>query len=103
MTVNDLFVLLLICRTGSSALGGQQPRKHYGITSSISLAFPREIDHIYTQKLTEAMKPFGVFEGENELNHRWAKSFAFCYWISHWFSAEAVVVFYALQTDTFTH
>ncbi|XP_065152779.1 poly(A) polymerase gamma isoform X1 [Paramisgurnus dabryanus] len=58
--------------TGNSTLGGQQPRKHYGITSSISLAFPRDIDHIYTQKLTEALKPFGVFEGENELNHRLA-------------------------------
>ncbi|XP_042624268.1 poly(A) polymerase gamma-like isoform X2 [Cyprinus carpio] len=58
--------------TGNSTLGGQQPRKHYGITSSVSLAFPREIDHIYTQKLTEAMKPFGVFEGEDELNHRLA-------------------------------
>ncbi|XP_016392131.1 poly(A) polymerase gamma-like isoform X1 [Sinocyclocheilus rhinocerous] len=58
--------------TGNSTLGGQQPRKHYGITSSISLAFPREIDHIYTQKLTEAMKPFGVFEGEDELSHRLA-------------------------------
>ncbi|KAK7140234.1 hypothetical protein R3I94_012747 [Phoxinus phoxinus] len=58
--------------TGDSTLGGQQPRKHYGITSSISMAFPREIDHIYTQKLTEAMKPFGVFEGEDELNHRLA-------------------------------
>uniref|UniRef100_A0A673LP59 Poly(A) polymerase n=1 Tax=Sinocyclocheilus rhinocerous TaxID=307959 RepID=A0A673LP59_9TELE len=55
-----------------STLGGQQPRKHYGITSSISLAFPREIDHIYTQKLTEAIEPFGVFEGEDELNHRLA-------------------------------
>ncbi|XP_026079699.1 poly(A) polymerase gamma isoform X2 [Carassius auratus] len=58
--------------TGNSTLGGQQPQKHYGITSSISLAFPREIDHIYTQKLTEAMKPFGVFESEDELNHRLA-------------------------------
>ncbi|CAM4726738.1 hypothetical protein PO909_019406 [Leuciscus waleckii] len=58
--------------TGDSTLGGQQPRKHYGITSSISLALPREIDHIYSQKLTEAMKPFGVFEGEDELNHRLA-------------------------------
>ncbi|KAK1170495.1 poly(A) polymerase gamma-like isoform X1 [Acipenser oxyrinchus oxyrinchus] len=48
----------------------QQPQKHYGITSSISLAFPRELDHIYTQKLTKAMKPFGVFEDEEELNHR---------------------------------
>ncbi|XP_051507140.1 poly(A) polymerase gamma isoform X1 [Myxocyprinus asiaticus] len=58
--------------TGNSALGGQQPQKHYGITSSISLAYPREIDHIYTQKLIEAMKPFGVFEGEDELSHRLA-------------------------------
>lgn len=58
-------------RTSISTLSGQQqPQKHYGITSSISLAFPREIDHIYTQKLIEAMKPFGVFEDEDELNHR---------------------------------
>uniref|UniRef100_A0AAR2KV13 polynucleotide adenylyltransferase n=1 Tax=Pygocentrus nattereri TaxID=42514 RepID=A0AAR2KV13_PYGNA len=53
-------------------LSGQQPQKHYGITSSISLAFPREIDLLYTQKLIEAMKPFGVFEDEDELNHRLA-------------------------------
>ncbi|KAJ8250274.1 hypothetical protein COCON_G00221960 [Conger conger] len=58
--------------TSNSVLGGQQPLKHYGITSSISLAFPREIDHMYTQKLIEAMKPFGVFEDEDELNHRLA-------------------------------
>uniref|UniRef100_A0AAY4E535 polynucleotide adenylyltransferase n=1 Tax=Denticeps clupeoides TaxID=299321 RepID=A0AAY4E535_9TELE len=50
--------------TSNSAHSGQQPQKHYGITSSISLAFPREIDHMYTQKLIEAMKPFGV-----ELGH----------------------------------
>ncbi|MBN3270520.1 PAPOG polymerase, partial [Polyodon spathula] len=59
--------------SSSNAMQGgqqQQPQKHYGITSSISLAFPRELDHIYTQKLTEAMKPFGVFEDEEELNHR---------------------------------
>ncbi|XP_066553319.1 poly(A) polymerase gamma isoform X2 [Amia ocellicauda] len=58
--------------SGNITLGGQQqqPQKHYGITSSISLAFPREIDHMYTQKLIEAMKPFGVFEDEEELNHR---------------------------------
>uniref|UniRef100_A0AAY4E5E5 polynucleotide adenylyltransferase n=1 Tax=Denticeps clupeoides TaxID=299321 RepID=A0AAY4E5E5_9TELE len=58
--------------TSNSAHSGQQPQKHYGITSSISLAFPREIDHMYTQKLIEAMKPFGVFEDEDELNHRLA-------------------------------
>lgn len=49
---------------------GQQPQKHYGITSAISLAPPREIDHHYTKKLCDAMKPFGVFEDEEELNHR---------------------------------
>uniref|UniRef100_A0AAX7U5P7 Poly(A) polymerase n=1 Tax=Astatotilapia calliptera TaxID=8154 RepID=A0AAX7U5P7_ASTCA len=48
---------------------GQQPQKHYGITSAISLAPPREIDHHYTKKLCDAMKPFGVFEDEEELNH----------------------------------
>uniref|UniRef100_A0A1A7YSU9 polynucleotide adenylyltransferase n=1 Tax=Iconisemion striatum TaxID=60296 RepID=A0A1A7YSU9_9TELE len=57
----------------SSAMpGGQQPQKHYGITSAISLAPPREIDHMYTKKLCDAMKPFGVFEDEEELNHRLA-------------------------------
>ncbi|KAL7877876.1 hypothetical protein SRHO_G00045190 [Serrasalmus rhombeus] len=56
----------------TNMLSGQQPQKHYGITSSISLAFPREIDLLYTQKLIEAMKPFGVFEDEDELNHRLA-------------------------------
>uniref|UniRef100_A0A667XGM0 polynucleotide adenylyltransferase n=1 Tax=Myripristis murdjan TaxID=586833 RepID=A0A667XGM0_9TELE len=52
--------------------GGQQPPKHYGITSAISHAPPREIDHQYTKKLSDAMKPFGVFEDEDELNHRLA-------------------------------
>uniref|UniRef100_A0A8C9TZI3 polynucleotide adenylyltransferase n=1 Tax=Scleropages formosus TaxID=113540 RepID=A0A8C9TZI3_SCLFO len=49
-----------------------QPQKHYGVTSPISLAYPKESDHIYTQKLIEAMKPFGVFEDEDEQNHRLA-------------------------------
>ncbi|XP_038155396.1 poly(A) polymerase gamma isoform X2 [Cyprinodon tularosa] len=56
----------------STMPGGQQPQKHYGITSAISLAPPREIDHLYTKKLCDAMKPFGVFEDEEELNHRLA-------------------------------
>ncbi|XP_062979865.1 poly(A) polymerase gamma [Elgaria multicarinata webbii] len=47
-----------------------QPQRHYGITSPISLAPPREIDYIYTQKLIDAMKPYGVFEDEEELNCR---------------------------------
>ncbi|KFV80778.1 Poly(A) polymerase gamma, partial [Struthio camelus australis] len=47
-----------------------QPQRHYGVTSPISLAPPKDIDYIHTQKLVEAMKPFGVFEDEEELNHR---------------------------------
>ncbi|XP_052639966.1 poly(A) polymerase gamma [Harpia harpyja] len=47
-----------------------EPQRHYGITSPISLAPPKDIDCIHTQKLVEAMKPFGVFEDEEELNHR---------------------------------
>uniref|UniRef100_A0A8C9U1T1 polynucleotide adenylyltransferase n=1 Tax=Scleropages formosus TaxID=113540 RepID=A0A8C9U1T1_SCLFO len=63
-------LLMRICRSGANTHGGQQPQKHYGVTSPISLAYPKESDHIYTQKLIEAMKPFGVFEDEDEQNHR---------------------------------
>ncbi|RXM94792.1 Poly(A) polymerase alpha [Acipenser ruthenus] len=48
----------------------QQPTKHYGITSPISLTQPKEADLILTQKLTEALKPYGVFEEELELQRR---------------------------------
>ncbi|XP_018411083.1 PREDICTED: poly(A) polymerase gamma [Nanorana parkeri] len=47
-----------------------QTQKCYGITSPISWAGPKEIDHIYTEKLVEAMQPFGVFEDDEELSHR---------------------------------
>ncbi|NWV22150.1 PAPOG polymerase, partial [Origma solitaria] len=47
-----------------------QPQGHYGLTSPISLAPPNDKDHIHTQKLIEAMKPFGVFEDQEELYHR---------------------------------
>uniref|UniRef100_A0A8C9VT55 polynucleotide adenylyltransferase n=1 Tax=Scleropages formosus TaxID=113540 RepID=A0A8C9VT55_SCLFO len=57
-------------RCGNGTVGGQPPLKHYGITSSISLALPGETDHLLTQRLVEAMKLFGVFEDEEELNHR---------------------------------
>ncbi|XP_070803583.1 poly(A) polymerase gamma [Pituophis catenifer annectens] len=49
-----------------------QLERNYGITSPISLAPPREIDYIYSQKLIEALKPFGVFEEEEELDCRLA-------------------------------
>ncbi|CAL8313814.1 unnamed protein product [Boreogadus saida] len=48
----------------------QQTPKHYGITSPISLALPKEADLALTQKLTETLKPYGVFEEELELQRR---------------------------------
>ncbi|KAJ8341204.1 hypothetical protein SKAU_G00334950 [Synaphobranchus kaupii] len=48
----------------------QQSPKHYGITSPISLALPKEVDLALTRKLTEALKPYGVFEEELELQRR---------------------------------
>ncbi|XP_067901789.1 poly(A) polymerase gamma-like [Heterodontus francisci] len=48
----------------------QQSQKHYGITSPISLAYPKDVDDSSTRRLIEALKPFGVFEEEEELNHR---------------------------------
>ncbi|XP_057597547.1 poly(A) polymerase type 3-like [Hippopotamus amphibius kiboko] len=50
--------------------GSQPPQKHYGITSPISLAAPKETDCLLTQKLIETLKPFGVFEEEEELQRR---------------------------------
>uniref|UniRef100_A0A8C9LCV0 Poly(A) polymerase nucleotidyltransferase domain-containing protein n=1 Tax=Pavo cristatus TaxID=9049 RepID=A0A8C9LCV0_PAVCR len=43
---------------------------HYGITSPISLAAPKEFDCMLTQKLIETLKPYGVFEEEEELQRR---------------------------------
>ncbi|XP_070261443.1 LOW QUALITY PROTEIN: poly(A) polymerase type 3-like [Myotis yumanensis] len=48
----------------------QPPQKHYGITSPISLAAPKETDCLLTQKLIETLKPYGVFEEEEELQCR---------------------------------
>ncbi|XP_072283524.1 poly(A) polymerase alpha isoform X2 [Pyxicephalus adspersus] len=48
----------------------QQTQKHYGITSPISLAVPKESDCVHTQKLIETLNPFGVFEEEEELHRR---------------------------------
>ena len=54
-----------------------QPPRHYGITSAISLAPPTDIDSIHTQKLLEAMKALGVLEEEEELIHRYNKTVKF--------------------------
>uniref|UniRef100_UPI00398F1E3F poly(A) polymerase gamma isoform X2 n=1 Tax=Pristiophorus japonicus TaxID=55135 RepID=UPI00398F1E3F len=65
--------LTALLNSGNSVMLGPQPQqsqKHYGITSPISLAYPKDVDDISTQRLIEALKPFGVFEEEDELNHR---------------------------------
>ncbi|NXE25018.1 PAPOG polymerase, partial [Ardeotis kori] len=47
-----------------------EPQRQYGISSPISLASPKNIDYVHTERLVEAMKPFGLFEDEEQLNHR---------------------------------
>jgi len=76
---SDVVVFLLLCSlqyfvfSHSTSRLQNQPQRHYGITSPISLTPPKDVDCIHTQKLVEAMKPFGVFEDEEELNHRYNK------------------------------
>ncbi|XP_029163676.1 poly(A) polymerase type 3 isoform X2 [Nylanderia fulva] len=41
-----------------------------GMTSAISVAEPKPIDIARTNELKEALKPYNVFESEEELNHR---------------------------------
>lgn len=42
----------------------------FGMTSAISTANPKPSDIIKTNELEESLKPFDVFETEQELNHR---------------------------------
>ncbi|XP_010369047.1 poly(A) polymerase beta [Rhinopithecus roxellana] len=46
------------------------PPKCYGISSPISLAVPKDTDCLLTQRLIETLRPFGVFEEEEELQRR---------------------------------
>uniref|UniRef100_S4RPJ3 polynucleotide adenylyltransferase n=1 Tax=Petromyzon marinus TaxID=7757 RepID=S4RPJ3_PETMA len=57
---------LLIMQGSQSSQSGRQ----HGITSPISLAEPREADRVLTRHLMNTLLPFGVFEEEEELNHR---------------------------------
>lgn len=40
------------------------------MTSAISMAEPKPSDINRTSELNEALKPYNVFESEDELNHR---------------------------------
>lgn len=46
------------------------PPKTFGMTSAISEAEPKPIDLVRTNELMESLKPYNVFETEEELNHR---------------------------------
>ncbi|KDR13292.1 poly(A) polymerase type 3 [Zootermopsis nevadensis] len=50
----------------------QQPSnlRTLGMTSAISLAGPKQIDYHRTSELQEVLKPYNVFETDEELNHR---------------------------------
>ncbi|XP_046401214.1 poly(A) polymerase type 3 isoform X2 [Ischnura elegans] len=48
----------------------QQALRTLGMTSAISLATPKSIDIQRTKELEEVLKPYNVFESDEELNHR---------------------------------
>lgn len=48
----------------------QEQKMYPGITSPISLEGPKQVDLKLSQKLEETMRPYGVFESEEELAHR---------------------------------
>ncbi|XP_044169962.1 poly(A) polymerase beta-like isoform X2 [Acropora millepora] len=54
----------------SSASSGAQTQKTYGVTGPISVARPKPEDIVLTKALEESMKAYGIFEGEDELEHR---------------------------------
>jgi poly(A) polymerase len=55
----------------------QQPSnlRTLGMTSAISLAGPKQIDYQTTAELQEVLKPYNVFETDEELNHRYCCHF----------------------------
>ena len=45
--------------------------RNLGMTSAISMAGPKPVDIQKTKELDEALRPHGVSESDEELNHRW--------------------------------
>ncbi|XP_012532462.1 poly(A) polymerase type 3 [Monomorium pharaonis] len=54
----------------NSASSEKNNLRTLGMTSAISVAEPKPIDITRTNELKEALKPYNVFESEEELNHR---------------------------------
>ena len=60
----------------------QQPAstlRTLGMTSAISLAGPKALDHQRTAELQEVLKPYNVFETDEELNHRYVQYFFYTF------------------------
>lgn len=55
--------------TGNATASAQNLRV-LGMTSPVSVAEPKPSDIIRTNELRESLKPYNVFESEEELNHR---------------------------------
>ena len=54
--------------TSANMTGG--PTKNLGMTAPISVAGPEPKDLELTQSLEEALRPYDVFESDEELTHR---------------------------------
>jgi len=56
--------------SNANSTSGDKNLRTLGMTSAISIAEPKPIDITRTNELKEALKPYNVFESEEELNHR---------------------------------
>lgn len=56
--------------SSNAAANNQKKPQTLGMTSAISMAGPKPSDLLRTDDLKEALKPYNVFESEEELNHR---------------------------------
>lgn len=54
----------------TNAAATAQNLRTLGMTSAISVAEPKPSDLTRTCELRESLKPYNVFESEEELNHR---------------------------------
>lgn len=56
--------------SSTNTTANAQNLKTLGMTSAISMAEPKPSDITRTGELRESLKPYNVFESEEELNHR---------------------------------
>lgn len=56
--------------SNANSVSNEKNLRTLGMTSAISVAEPKPLDITRTNELKEALKPYNVFESEEELNHR---------------------------------